>query len=177
MNRNHLGFISILVLSWCLGVSAAWSQASPAPVVQAFYADWLKFIHGHTNTPESKAFAAEQSRFDPAFFRLVTQTFQLAEKTKNEVAGYDEDPFFNTQDGVSGFRVGSATLHGGNATVPVYCTGGNEGKPAGKERLVAQVKLTLSKGVWCIGDVVYPGGGADASLRAWSQQLLKPTKG
>jgi hypothetical protein len=143
-------------------------------VVTAFYSDWLKSVQARPPTPSSQAFAAERSRFDPVLFQRVTRTFQRAEKTKTEVAGYDEDPFFNTQDEVAAFRLGTVTRHDATASVPVYAVDVRGGKP----RLAVTVKLARSdNGSWRITDVRYPGSsGSDSSLRAWSRQLITPAK-
>lgn len=157
-------------------VGNAWGQNSPQAVVQKFYTAWLQ--NEKTSKPGAEhVLAAQKSAFDPGFYSLIMRVWELG-KIKEQVEGYDFDPFFATQDSTYSFRLGKQTVNGNQATVPVYVRSGRD-KPVGPERMILTAQLRQQNGRWVITDLVYPGQ-ADSkdpdSLAALSRQILAEYK-
>jgi hypothetical protein len=168
-------FALIAVIFFCAAARVAVAQSTPQAVAQTFYAAWVK-ASGTPHGAEA-TLAASQALLDPALYKLVVDVYALGEKHRDTIEGYDGDPFLDTQDEVTKFRLGAPTTRKGVASVALFVTGGRGGKPEGPERMVGTVQLQQIGGRWRITDLIY-GHGQDAggvksrSLRKWSQELL-----
>lgn len=166
------------LLAWLLlGHLAVAAPATPRAVAQAFYGDWLKLDLNNGPGSGEKLLAAHQALFEPGLYRRVVDTWKLDENPPIE--GYDEYPFFDTQDQIATVRLGQETPANGTASMLVYARGGRGGKPTGTARLVVTVELQQVQGKWRIIDLIYPhdmvdnsGKNKTRSLRKWSQMLL-----
>jgi hypothetical protein len=151
--RKAIVLWSILMAT--LSFTGAWAQEpkavqSPKDVVQKFYD--VHFAHDMGFTKES--LEAKESYLSP---ELVTLLHQEMEKpaSPDQVPNIDGDPFTDSQEYPTGFRVMEVAVKGTTATVRVKFTGPNTSRSL-------KVLLVLQTGHWLIDDIAYD---KDQSLR------------
>jgi hypothetical protein len=128
------------------------AASSPGATVRAFRAFHL--AHDMAFTPEGVTQRAAWLTPD-----LVGQCHSYFSRPSapDEVPEIDGDPFTDTQEYPTAFRVGKATVSGSAARVPVRLQGPWKG------RRTVQVELVPVRGSWLIDDIRYESG---PSLRA-----------
>jgi len=129
------------------------SAASPAGVVRAFY--HYHFAHDMAFTPVTVRRRAPW--LAPELLALCRAYF-AAPAAKDEVPAIDGDPFTDSQEYPTSFRVGAAQASGDSAVVTVTFAWS-----AGETRGVTVVLTRRARG-WRIADLRYEGGDTFRSL-------------
>jgi hypothetical protein len=139
-----LGFILMAALSF-IGTWAQESKAAVGPkeVVQKFYE--AHFAHDMGFTKES--LEAKESYLSPELASLLHKELDKP-SSPDEVPNIDGDPFTDSQEYPTAFRVMDVAVKGTSATVRVKLTGPNAGR-------AIKVLLVLQSGHWRIDDFVY----------------------
>lgn len=157
-----------------LGLLVTPALAQPEAVVRQFYGYYLQ------HPGEREAVVANQHCFTPTFYRLFNQLESL--RSKNP--GYAYDNYLSWGNGGWGdFAVGSATIDGTSAVVPLtlWCGLRSEQVRHNRElrrtwkKTYADVYLTHLKGEWQIYDLRYlaRGHGIRQDIRSEIQDFRK----
>jgi hypothetical protein len=135
------------LLASCATAVAAGPSASPAEVVSALYGHHL--AHDMAFTP---AGIAERSRWLTPDLVALCRAYFAKPTSPDEVPDINGDPFTDSQEYPTGFRVGPAERDGDRATVPVILSW-----PGGATRTV-RVRVARSGDTWLVSDVLYESG-------------------
>ena len=123
------------------------STASPADVVSALYRHHL--AHDMAFTP---AGIAERSRWLTPDLVALCRAWFARPTSPDEVPDIDGDPFTDSQEYPTAFRLGAVEQDGDRATVPVILSW-----PEGAARTV-RVRVARSGDAWLVSDVLYESG-------------------
>jgi hypothetical protein len=121
--------------------------ASPGGSVQSFYA--FHMAHGMGFSPEAVSRRAEW--LSPDLVAACRRYFSRP-SSPDEVPPIDGDPFTDSQEYPTGFKVEKVRMAGGVATVAVSFSG-----PEGRKGSV-HLALVQAKGAWLVNDVLYVSG-------------------
>jgi hypothetical protein len=143
-SRRRLAALAVLALP-AFG-AAQQPAASPAAVVRAFYQ--FHFAHDMAFT---RAALRRRERWLAPDLLALCRTYFATPSPAGEVPEIDGDPFTDSQEYPSSFRVGAAAVTGDTALVPVTFLW-----KAGDRRTVTVV-LVL-RGGWKIADLRYERG-------------------
>ena len=142
--RRRLAALAVLALP-ALG-AARQSAAPPAAVVRAFY----RFHFAHDMAFTRAALRRRERWLAPDLLALCRAYF-AAPSPADEVPEIDGDPFTDSQEYPSSFRVGEAAVAGDTALVPVTFLW-----KAGDRRTVTVV--LVPRGGWKVADLRYERG-------------------
>jgi hypothetical protein len=148
--------LALAMTALCLAAQDP-SLDSARKLVQAFYADHLKGDMGFT-----KASVKAKSRYLAPDLLKACLVKQAENPGPDTVPDVDGDPFTDSQEYPTGFKLGKARSAAGGARIPVTFSW-REGTPP---RTLTVILKNLQAG-WRIDDIRYPEGG---TLR----QLVKP---
>lgn len=154
MRRSALTFSLLALCSACDGGKGP-ATSSAAPALQAFYDAYVPlFERGAT-----RAFLNDTtSILAPALRQALIADYQASAADSTQVVGLDFDPFLNSQDPCSVYRVGADTSHQELHLIEVRAI------CASDTSLAAIAVLERAGTVWTLVDVRYPGD--TTSLRA-----------
>lgn len=131
------------------------ADTTAAGAVRAFYA--YHVAHGAAFTPGS---VRRRARWlTPQLLERCRAYFAVS-RPADEVPPVDGDPFTDSQDYPSSYRVGAATVAGDTAVVPVTFSW------PGGERHTVTVVLARSPSAWRIANLRYESGSSFTALLA-----------
>ncbi len=149
MRRRLRAFVPVLLLAlWPAAVSAQRAGGSPADVAHAFYR--YHFVHDMAFT---RAAVRHRARWLSPDLLVLCRAYFARPSPVDEPPEIEGDPFTDSQEYPSAFRVGAATVAGDTALVPVTFSW-----PAGDRREVTVV--LVGAGAWKIADVRYASGSS-----------------
>ncbi len=149
---KRFGLVVILLATALVSAQVVRAQtrtAGPAAVVNNFY----RFHFKHGMGFDAPSVRRRQRWFTPELYALL-----LAELRKpvapDEVPYFNGDPFTDTQEYPSTFRVGPAALIGAQARVPVTLLWLDGKKEI--ERRTLHIELRRGRAGWQLANFVYP---------------------
>ena len=156
MHSQHIGrlFVAVVIflLLLCVPAQTVLAQAraaGPAAVVQDFY----RFHFGHGMGFDEQGVRRRQRWLTAELYKLL-----LAELRKpvapDEVPYFDGDPFTDSQEYPTTFRVGRAAVTGARARVPVTLLWVERGRVV--ERRIMRVELRRARAGWRLANFTPP---------------------
>jgi len=147
MRPSALAFTLLALCSACPGGQTP-ATSSAAPALQAFYDAYLPlFERGAT-----RAFLDDTtSILAPSLRQALIADYQASAADSTQIVGLDFDPFLNSQDPCSVYRVGADTSHQEPHLIEVRAI------CAADTSLAAIAVLERARTAWTLVDVRYPG--------------------
>ncbi|MGH7738342.1 MAG: hypothetical protein ACREMP_10830 [Candidatus Tyrphobacter sp.] len=155
--------ILFAVAAAALLVGAAPYQNSPRALVQSLYA-WSRHHDFTTDTVGLRPY------FTPTFYNDLVKLLRVGRCTRT--AEIDADIFSGTQVGTYGFRVGTAVVNGGSATVPVTVSAGLTRDRA--QNVAVKVIAVRADGMWRVADIMTQ---APHGYQGWLHQMQFNVRG
>jgi len=146
---------------------------TPAAIVNSFY----KFHFSHSKSFTKRNVLMRQRWLTAELFHLLMHEFAREDEyakshPKESFVPYMEgDPFTNSQEYPTSFRVGSSVVSENEASVPVLFMWGG-GRSSDRDQRKVDIKLEKQHGRWLIGNIVNKGDGDDLVVNLKRKKYL-----